>query len=85
MTVLAVLVGATLALWLCTAAATAFVLYHFVYKSWKVMRTDMHALNTKVDASLQLLNRERVMSLTDEEVAFREQRSQARQRERVRG
>jgi len=82
-TLVAVLVGVSLALWVTTVAATAFVLYHFVYKSWTVMRKDMRALAQQVAEGVALLNRERIVALSDEEVAYREARMQARQRERV--
>lgn len=87
MTLLAVLVGVALTLWVVTVAVTAFVIWTYVYKPWKTMRTDMQALARQVTEALSLLNRERVMSLSDEEIAAREKLLQAKRsvRERVHG
>ncbi len=77
--VVAVLVGAALALWGCTVAATAYAIWTFVWKPWRVVRTDMKALAEQVNAAVALVQRERVLTLTDEEVAHRERRVAARQ------
>jgi hypothetical protein len=78
-TVVAVAVGASLALWVCTVAAGAYAIWTFVYKPWKAIRADMVALDTKVNQAVATLSQQRVLTLTDEEVAMRERQMRARQ------
>jgi len=77
-TALAVLVGLLLGLWVATIAATAYALYFWVYKPWGTMRKDMTALAQQVSDAVALINRERVMALSDEEIAQRESQLHAR-------
>jgi hypothetical protein len=77
--VVAVIAGASCALWLCTVAAGVYVIRTFVFAPWKVLRADVIALDTKVTQAMATVQQQRVLTLTDEEVAHRERQMQARQ------
>lgn len=75
----AIAVGLSLGLWVTTVAAVAYVLWAWVYKPWKVMRTDIAAAGQAASAAVQAVQQARVMTMTDEEVSLRERQMQARQ------
>lgn len=46
---LPVLVGVAFSAWVFTLAAVAYCLWRYSFQPWRVMRTDLIALNQKVD------------------------------------
>ena len=78
MTILAVLVGFTLAAWVLTSAAVAYALWRYAYQPWRVVRADVAALNAKVDQHVAwaqaTMTTRRMSSMTDEELASVERR-----------
>lgn len=62
------------------APIIAYVIWKFVYTPWKVMRTDVIALNAKI-ASLE--QQARVRSMSDADIARAEAKLNARQKARL--
>ena len=73
---------AVLALTLCLflVLAMSYVLYKYVYTPWRVIRADLTALFAKVQDLERAASQARVMTLSNEEVARREARINARAR-----
>ncbi len=71
---LAVLVGFMIAAWIFTLAGTAYAVWRYVYGPWKVMRTDISALQQSVHSRLSALETEqqlrKVMTI-DPELEYR--------------
>lgn len=80
MTALAVLVGAALALWVCTVLGVAYATWRFSYQPFRVMRADIAALDQKHEAFKHEVlaqietRRSRVGAFSDEELAGVEDR-----------
>ncbi len=87
MQLLSVLVGFSLALWLCTVGIVAYTIWRYVYNPWKVMRRDIEALRALTDetaATAQAANVGRKLEMfSDEELAKIEARQTARSRGRA--
>lgn len=68
--------------WLFTVIGVAYAIYRFVWQPWRVMRTDINALNEAVKALAAQVQRAQVLAHSDEETARIEARMNARQRAR---
>jgi len=69
-------------LWVIAVALGVYAWWRYVYAPWKTMRADIAALNTKIDGVAAQVSIQRVDALSNEEVAYRESRLNARQRAR---
>jgi len=83
-----ILLGISLALWVCTVAVVSYALWHYVFQPWKVMRKDMASLVQKQQETQQYFEtvvRPRIEAFTDEELAMVERRLRERGRVRAAG
>lgn len=82
--------GFMAAAWAFNVGMTAYALWHYVYKPWKVVRLDQAGLKAMVEAqnkmiqdAIELVKIRSAEALSEEEMAYREARSRARSRQRV--
>jgi len=74
---LEVLVGFMVAAWVFTLVACAYLGWRYVWKPWHVLRTDIVALNEKLDGVIESIRNKKTMAMTDEELASVERRLRA--------
>ena len=84
----AILLGVSLTLWVCTVSAVSYTLWRYVFKPWKIMRLDMESLVQKQAETQNYFEtaiRPRIEAFTDEELAMVERRLRERSRVRATG